>query len=181
MKLKLERSTAGPPGAPATRWKQLLQIVRVMKCQEPWWITLMITRVFWVTAVKSGQSRTECNMATTCPCRHHCGGVKATQAVRVNTPDKTVRHWWNAKSSSEESQTGGLFLSRRWLPAAAVGSNHVAVCATLFLKRSNRARLFSRHLSLPLLFYSWGSGFICQVLCCRFKKTNSAANPPEQF
>lgn len=24
--LKLERSTAGPPGAPATRWKQLLQI-----------------------------------------------------------------------------------------------------------------------------------------------------------
>lgn len=80
-----------------------------MKCQEPWWITLMITRVFWVTAVKSGQSRTECNMATTCPCRHHCGGVKATQAVRVNTPDKTVRHWWNAKSSSEESQTGGFF------------------------------------------------------------------------
>lgn len=24
----------------------------------------------------------------------------------------------------------------------------------------------------PLLFYSWGSGFICRVLCCRFKETN---------
>lgn len=178
MKLKLERSTAGPPGAPATHWKQLLQIVRVMKCQEPWWITLMITRVFWVTAVKSGQSRTECNMATTCPCRHHCGGVKATQAVRVNTPDKTVHHWWNAKSSSEESQTGGFF--------SRAGDCRLPLSAPITLPSaprcsSNRARLFSRHLSLPLLFYSWGSGFICQVLCCRFKKTNSAANPPEQF
>lgn len=79
-----------------------------MKCQEPWWITLMIKYVFWVTAVKSGHGRTECNMATTCPCRHRCSGVKATQVFRVNTPDKTLPHWWNAKSPSEKNQAGAF-------------------------------------------------------------------------
>lgn len=123
--------------------KELLQIVQVTKCHEPWWITLMINRVFWVTAVKSGHGGTKCNMATTCPCRNHCSEVKATQALRVNTPDKALPRWLNAKSPCES------FLPRRWLPAAAVSSNHVAVCTTLFLKRSNRVRLFSRHLHPP--------------------------------
>lgn len=95
------------PGGWLCLGKQLLQTVRVMKCQEPWWITLMIKCVFWVTAFKSGQGGTKCNTATTCPCRH--GEVKATQALRVNTPDKTLPLWLNAKSPSEQSQTE-LFL-----------------------------------------------------------------------
>lgn len=137
----------------AVPWKQLWQIVQVMKRQEPWWITLMIKSVFRVTAVKSGQGGTKFNMATTCPCWRHCSMVKATQDLHVNTPDKTLPRWLNAKSPSEQSQTG-LFLPRRWLLAATVSSNHVAFCTMLFLKRSNRARLFSHHLPPPLLFYS---------------------------
>lgn len=151
MKSELEILGCSPGASPP--WRQLVQIVQVMKCQEPWWITLMIKCVFWVTAVKSGHSGTKCNTATTCPCWNHCNEVKATQALRVNTPDKTLPRWLHAKSPSEQSQAK-LFLPRRWLPAAAVSSNHAAFCTTLFLKRSNWARLFSHPLPPPLLFYS---------------------------
>lgn len=138
----------------AVRGNQHLQIVQVMKCQEPWWITLMIKHVFWVTGVKSGRGRTECNMATTCPCQHQCSKVKA---MRVNTPDNMLPCWGNTKSPCEPSQTG-LFSHAQVTADRYRQHQSNAFRTVLFFKRSNRVSFSLTTSLLPCCFIHRAQG-----------------------